>query len=334
MNVAQICRRALLDANLVKLDGTTSPLITQNELLMWCSEAKDKIEKVLRQAKEDYQLVVLQRDDPAFRWAGQTYDPATNLRITGGTTGTRYLTLPPDLLELRHIRTLTTGEEERRWEHIDLTNPAFADLHRRIGVDTASGTIYFDIVGDRTLLLAQTPDVTIDVELIYIARSAPMQIYTTGTVAISQSSAALTGTSTQWVIDELMHSLEFIVSGDATAPKVASQTSGGTFVDPSRFYYRVDTIVADGNITLSAPWLPTGVSGRGYMLATVPHLSLYEHHHTLSKWVAACAKAKVYGWDKFAAFAAPFYADIAEITADIAQRQSNDPEYVESVEFD
>jgi hypothetical protein len=70
------------------------------------------------------------------------------------------------------------------------------------------------------------------------------------------------------------------------------------------------------------------------MLATVPHLSLYEHHHTISKWVQACAKAKVYGWDKFATYAAPFYADIGEITADIAQRQSHDPVFVEDARFD
>ena len=334
MNAAQICRRALLDANLVKIDSTTSPLITQVELVMWANEGKDKLEKVFRQAKEDYQLVVLQRDDAAFRWAGQTYDPAVNLRVIGGTTGTRFITLPPDLLELRNIRTLTTGEEARRWEWRDLSDREFVSLRSRIDTDTARGTILFDIVGDRTLLLAAMPDTTLDVEITYIARSAPMQIYTDGTISTSQSSATVTGTGTEWIVDELMHTLELVVSGDATAPKVASQTVGGTFVDPSRFYYRVDTISADGTLTLSAPWLPTGVSGRGYMLTTVPHLSLYEHHHTISKWVQACAKAKVYGWDKFTEYAAPFYADIGEITADIAQRQSNDPVFVEEMSFE
>jgi hypothetical protein len=334
MNAAQICRRALLDANLVKIDGTTSPLITQIELMTWATEGKDKIEKVLRQAKEDYQLVVLQRDDAAFRWAGQTYDPAANLRITGGTTGTRFITLPPDLLELRNIRTVTTGEESRGWELRNLSDPEFVSKRNRIDTDTTSGTLMCAIVGDRTLLLAQIPETTLDIEITYIARSAPMQIYTDGTISTSQSSATVTGTSTEWIVDELMHSMELIVSGDATAPKVASQTAGGTFVDPSRFYYRVDTFSADGTLMLSAPWLPTGVSGRGYMLATVPHLSLYEHHHTISKWVQACAKAKVYGWDKFAEYAAPFFADMGEITADIAQRQSHDPQYVEDMVFD
>lgn len=334
MNVAQICRRALLDANLVKIDSTSSPLFTQIELIMWANEGKDKIEKVLRLARQDYQLIVLQRDDAAFRWAGQTYDPATSLRITGGTTGTRYVTLPPDLLELRNIRTLTTGEEARTWELMDLSRPEFVSRRNRIDVDTASGTIWAAIVGDRTLLLAQSPDVTIDIEITYIARSAPMQIYTTGTITIAADSATVNGTSTTWVDDELMHSLELIISADGTAPKVASQTAGGTFVDPSRFYYRVDTISADGTLLLSAPQLVTGITARGYMLATVPHLSLYEHHHTIAKWVMACAKAKVYGWDKFSSFAAPFYADIGEIAADIAQRQSHDPTFVEEMSFE
>lgn len=331
MNCAQIIRQGLLDANLVRLDGTTSPLFTTVELLAWANQGKDKVEKLLRQAKEDYSLIVLQRDDAAFRWAGQTYDPAANLRIT---STTRYVTLPPDLVELRHIRTMTTGEESRRWEHADLSHPDFAALRSQIDNDTTSGTVLFDIVGDRTLLLAQPPDTTIDVEITYIARSGPMQMYTDGTISTSQNSATVTGASTEWIIDELAHSLELIVSGDATAPKVASQTAGGTFVDPSRFYYRVDTISADGTLTLSAPWLPTGVSGRGYMLATVPHLSLYEHHYTITKWVQACAKAKVYGWDKLSEFAGPFYADLKDMQAEIAQRQSHDPEYVEDARFD
>lgn len=322
MNAAQIIRRALLDIDAVLQDSTTVRQYTQIELLTWANEGKDKLEKVLRDAKEDYQVIILQSNDIAFRWSGQTYNP-TVLQMTSDTS---VYALPPDLVELRSITTITTGQEGILFRYLDSSTDYFKELLTATNAPTSP--IYFDVVGERTLLLANTPDTTIDVEIQYIARSAPMQIYTTGTVSISQNSAAVTGTGTRWIIDELQHNLELIVSADATAPKVVSQTAGGTFVDPSRFYYRVDSITADGNLTISAPWLPAAATGRGYMLATVPVIA-QEHHHTISKWVAYSALAKV-GSSRADKFAASFTADLAEIKSDIAGRQSHDVEYVEA----
>jgi hypothetical protein len=324
MNAGQIIRLGLLNANLVKIDQTTSPLITQAEALAWANEGKDKLEKVLRQAKEDYQLVVMQSNDTAFRWVGQTYDPAV-LRMTSAST---IYSLPPDLLELKYIRPLTTGQESVEFEYLDSSTKYFREL--RTLTNKPGNPIYFDFVGERSLLLANAPQSSLDIEIGYIARSAPLQLYTTGTISLLNGIAAVTGTLTAWVVDEVHHNVELIVSPDAAAPKVISQTTGGTWVDPSRFYYRVDSITSDGNLTLSAPWLPLDAPGRGYMLATVP-VTPSEHHYSIAKWISHMALMKARS-PAAAGFASSFLADLNEIKGDIAQRQTHDVEYVEAYE--
>lgn len=288
MNAAQIIRLALFNADAVNEDNTTDPLFTQAELLAWASDATWEAEAELRRAKEDYGLLLLQSGDATFRWAGFTYDPSS-LELTSADT--RY-ELPPDLLTLKSIRCITTGYNDIKFREVDLSSEEFkAGQSYGFEGGTSDGELLYAVVGENTLMLAYPPSTTLAIEITYIARTAPLQIYTTGTITTVTDSASVSGGSTAWVVNEVRNNVELIVSADATAPKIVSQTTGGTWVDPSAKYYPVQSIDSAGGLTLSGAWLLAGVAGYGYMLATRPALP-HDHHMQIVDSLVARIKLK------------------------------------------
>lgn len=323
MNIAQILRQALFDADAVNADGTTHRFVTEPELLTWAQEGHERLLNYLRGVRDDYGLVTRQSTDADLRWNGITYD-CSNFGLT---TTARTYTLPPDLIELRQIRALTSGYEGRLFEHKDLSDPTVVAQARSASDTTESGTLYWDIVGERTLRLALPPDVALDTEISYIARPAKLRLYSTGTVSTTQNLAAVTGASSpNWVINELSTPLELMIASGAVSPKIVTQTASDPVVDPSALYSPVASIDTDTTLTLLGPYLPTGVSTKAYLLASVPSLP-FDHHWLLVRYVTAMIRWKASGAPT--ADLPDFQALIREMTTDVAVRQSADPQYVE-----
>lgn len=331
MNCAQAIRLALYNANLILQNDTTSPMFTQRELLAWANEGSNKIEKVLRTNDEDFNLVVRSSTDADFRWDGMTYDPSD----FGLTTTARSYTLPPDVLVLRRIRSITTGEEARKFRHVDLSHPDFVAAEQVASTDTTSGEILWDQTGERTLRIQGPPDAALDIELAYIPRSRKLQLYTTGTITIAQDAAALVGTSTLWIDDEVNPFAEFIPGATtvSTPPKVASQTTGGTWVDPSRFYNWVSGFTTDTAGTLIGNWLTTALTGTtGYMIASrFPFPP--EHTHLVADYVAFRALKKARSADQVG-FKESFDLGLKELVADTSERQTADAAFVDDFLYD
>ena len=331
MNCAQAIRRGLYDANLILQNDTTSPLLTQRELLSWADEAKNKIEKALRTNDQDYNLVIRNSTDADLRWDGMNYD----MSDFGLTTTARSYTMPPDVLLLRRIRALTVGEENRRFLHVDMSHPDFVAKEQTVSTETTGGEIMWDVIGERTLRIQNPPDTALDIELSYIPRSRKLQLYTTGTLAITTDTNVLTGVSTLWIDDEVNSFAEIIFSASAVtaAPKVASQTTGGTWVDPSRFYNWVSAFTTDTAGTLIGNYLPTTLAaGTGYMIASrFPFPS--EHAHLVSDYVAYRALKKVRSADQVG-FKEIFDAGLVELVTDTTKRQTADAVYVDDFQYD
>ena len=327
MNTAQILRQALFDLDAVNADSTTDPFFTQTELLAWANNGKDELEKVLRVARQDYGLVVLQYNDVAFTWGNETYDPAT-LTVAAGT---KYVTLPPDLLTLKRIRCLTSGYEHTRFVRADISTDDFKSLEGYTSGYPLGDCVYWSLVGERTLYLANTLSTTIDLEIAYITRSLPLQLYSTGTVSINNAAATVTGAGTAWVASRLYPNLDLIVSDDATAPKIVGSTAAGTWVTPGVSYYPIAAATGDGTTSLLANWPLASIAGRGYMLATIPPLPP-EHHHLLVDYVAACGFGKQQNWASRDKKLSEFMTQIGVMQSDITRRQEHDIETVESWE--
>lgn len=324
MNIAQVLRLALFDAEAVNLDGTTHRFLVEVELLAWAQQGHHLLYAKLRQANQDYGLVTRNSTDADLRYHGVTYDPSS----FGLTTTARTYTLPPDLIELRQIRAITSGYEERLFEHVDLSSPTMVDQIRSESTATVEGTIYWDVVGERTLKLAQPPDVALDIEISYISRPRQLFLYSTGTISTTQNAAGATGgSSPNWVINELAPPCELMIATGSVAPKIVSATATDPFVDPSALYSPVLSIDTDTTLTLAGPYLPASVSTKAYLLASVPSVPL-EWQWVLVRWVVAMIRWKIAG--------SPieelpnFNTIMAEaMMPSVSQRQSADAQYVE-----
>ena len=324
VNVAQILRLALYDAEAVNLDGTTHRSLVESELLAWAQEGHHLLYAKLRQANQDFGLVTRQSTDADLRWHGVTYDPGSFAL----TTTARTYTLPPDFIEMRQIRAITSGEEERVFEWRDLAHPLSVESARRESTSTSEGTLYWDVVGERTLRLPQPPSVAMDIEISYIARPRLLFLYSTGTVGITQNTAAVTGASSpNWVISELVPPCEIMFSTGAVSPKIVSATSTDPFVDPSALYSPVLSIDTDTTLTLAGNYLPATVATKAYLLASVPSMPL-EWQWTLVRWVVAMIRWKIAG--AVTAEAPQFDKVVGEyMMPSVSQRQTADAEVVE-----
>jgi hypothetical protein len=287
MNAAQVLRMALFLADAVNQDGTTDPYWSQAELLALANDAKDKAEMALRQAKEDFHLLTMQSDDTAFRWGNIDYDPSV---MELNATHVRYK-LPPDLITLKSIRPITEGYEWIKFTKCDMSNQEFKDAQALSVTTTTDEPILWDVVGENTLVLACAPASTIDIEIAYIARSQPLQLYSPGTVTLVNGSTSVSGGSTAWSDEGIHTNCDLIVSADSTAPKIVGTSSTGTWVNPSSIYFPVSTIDSDGGLTLGGNWLAASASGRGYMLASVPEIPP-EHHMQIVHLLVEAMKLK------------------------------------------
>lgn len=327
MNTAQIIRKALYDIDAVAADETTPLILSQRELLSWANRGKDLVERAIRANQQDFNLVTRQSDDSSFRWEGYTYAPSSFSLLTTLTT-TDY-TLPPDIIELRSIRAVTSGQEEWEFEHLKITHPLFLQEQKAGATSATGGVIYWDVVGERTLRLARVPSVALDIEISYVARTRRLRLYTTGTVSTTQNSAAVVGVSTQWVIEALHTPAELIFSSTTAVPKVASVVSGAFWVDPSAIYAPISSIATDTTLTLHGLFLPTALSGVGYMYASVPELPL-EHRDAVAEYVSICALKKL--GRPYADRGELLKLALADVTDSTGERQSADPEFVEDAQ--
>jgi hypothetical protein len=323
VNIAQVLRLALYDAEAVNLDSTTHRFLVESELLAWAQEGHHLLYAKLRQANQDYGLVTRLSTDADLRWHGITYDCST----FGLTTTARTYILPPDLIELRQIRAITSGEEARQFEFRDMADP-FVVEQIRAELTATGGTIYYDVVGERTLRLPQPPDVAMDIEISYIARPRSLFLYSTGTVSTTQNAAGVTGASTpNWVINELAPPCELMIATGAVAPKIVSATSTDPFVDPSALYSPVSSIDTDTTLTLAGAYLPASVSTKAYLLASVPSVPL-EWQWVIVRWVVAMIRWKI---ANSPVQELPNFDTImaASMMPSVTQRQTADAEYVE-----
>jgi hypothetical protein len=322
MNTAQILRSALFDINAVFQNSTTDPFYKLPPLLAAATDAKNKAEKTLRAAREDFNLLQMQSNDVSFRWCGVDYDPSSLTLVDS----TRRYQLPPDLLMLKSMRCTDDSQPVVTFTYRDVSSEEFQNP---AGGDTGSEStlIYYDVVGENTLILSGDPPDGVEVEITYIPRTGPLQIYSTGTVTLTQGSNSVSGGGTSWVASDLRSNLELIVSADGTAPKIISSVTGGTWVDPSTPGYPVASIDSEGGLTLAGNWLGATAAGRGYILATVPALP-EEHHQGLVDYVAYRA-LRMRRSPAQAGFKQDFAGELAEMRADIQPRQEQSPVFIE-----
>lgn len=339
MNVALIIRRALLDANVVKTDSTSTPILTQNEMLSWVEDGTTLVEEALRNARVDYAVKFITSDGTNFIWDGQLFT-VSGLQISSATLT---YTLPPDLLRLKRFRITSTSQTDLRLRHMDMSDDLFIDTEAQVDA-TGSGPqrweILWDIFGDRYIRIPNAPETAIETELVYVARSRKPYIETGGTdVAVTLGDATVTGNATTWLANERYYPAEimFESSGGTSSPVTLTQTSTDDIITPQTRAWPLaenvpgTPIASETTFELATVYTPATDANIGYMLASVPLVPV-EHHKMIVEYVVYRIQKKLGSMQSQQSFM-DFKDKLDSFRQDITPRQDADFEYVDDFDF-
>jgi hypothetical protein len=325
LNLEQICRLAAYQAAEVRQAGTLGPALPIAVLRSWANDANMEAEKLIRQVREDYfTKVMASTTATATKIRGVDYTPSTSLVMS--TTSNR-ITLPPDFLTLKSIRCITAGYEGTHFEHLDLAHPEFQAQLKSTGTYSGAGGFFYDIIGDRTLWFVPSLSANLDIEIVYVARTAQLHYYATGTIAVTNATVAVAGTTVAWLVpknfDDGYLDIVMGASGVATIPTP----------DPAAVYdgivrSRVLSIDTDDDLTLASAKSGTLAAGTGYYLSSIPQLP-EEAHYGLVDFVTCRILATLGAMPRADWFMARFKDRVGGIVTSAARRQIADNETVE-----
>lgn len=329
MNLAQLTRLAQYQAELIKQSGVAGASISAYELDTWANRGNELLERALRNVQDDYFVKrMVSTDTTAQTLEGISYTPTT-LALAAST---QIFTLPPDFLTLKGIKVITSGYEDTPIEHTDLSTGKFQGMYRSATTETISPgeRIYFDIYGARTLLLAQPLQSALDIEILYVAKTKKLVRYSTGTIAVTDATTAVTGVGTVWTylpLDDDFLDIHFGGSGVATVPTP----------EPSYEYdgvnrLRVSSITDATHIVLGRAKVGTLNAGTGYLLASVPQ-SPDDLHTLIADYVTYRILRKARSTAALE-WRNDFYKELATIASPISRRQITDIEVVEGYRAD
>lgn len=327
MNADQIVKLAAFQANQIKQDGSLAPFFTIPELYTWLNDGNLELEKAIRSIYDDYFVRVMNSatGTTAEKILGIDYTPSSSLQLAASTSR---FSLPPDLETVRSIRCVTAGFEYMEFEHKDMGHRNFQEFLKVPSSysTTPGGRAYYDIIGERTLFIVPQLSSAVDIELIYVARTLPLHRYASGTIAITDATTTVTGTSTTWSTGTPFTAAYLDLLVNVTTPTAL------TNVNPSWVYdgvtrNRVASIASDTSLTLASNKVGAAAGGTAYILTSLPVLPP-EHHHALADYVTAQIFAKQSKLDLFDRWFAKYEARKTTILNAISQRQP-DTEYVE-----
>ena len=325
MNVAQITRLASYNANAIKKAGTLAPHVTAAELTAWADEGNRKLEWKLRQTNASYfEKTLASTSSTVSYYEGVAYTPSTSLPLA---ISTNTLTLPPDFQEMRTVRVITSGYESTLLVHLDHTHPDFRSLLNDTTDRGAGTSLFWDIYGQRTFTWVPRISTALDITIHYIARTKRLATYSTGTIAVTDATTAVTGTSTAWLppsryFDTAYLDIMFGSSASATLP-----TAEPTLVYDGGTLNKVSSITDATNLVLAADKVGTLAAGTGYTLASVPVLP-EEYHHIIADYITMKILAK--GGDPGSARALVMWPEnISDLLTTASRRQTTEVETIE-----
>lgn len=167
---------------------------TDAEIRGWLNSGIEELWKTIRTNKEDQFVKQMKSTDSSVFLFDQTFDPAT-LKIVSGQSE---YTLPPDFVDLKYIRPLSTNlASSVKFTPVDAGNSIF-DYQDATDVTTSTDFI-FDVIGNQ-LFLAPQPGTDIEIKIGYTYRLSPLRIASdlSGTISIVAGGTAVVGVGTNF----------------------------------------------------------------------------------------------------------------------------------------
>jgi hypothetical protein len=143
------------------LDEPVAAFWSDDQMVEAINRAKDRVWMEVKRLKDDYLLSSPRSTDGTMSILGASY-AATNFRLVAGTT--EYY-LPFDVAEVKLIEVITSSYEWVRFSHRDLNDMRGL---RETTENQSPGTVYFDLVAERTLVIAPPLDTSLDLRLWYV----------------------------------------------------------------------------------------------------------------------------------------------------------------------
>ena len=275
---------ALLDKFLLYLlDGLRQQgtVITSNwqqeERYQALNNSYSEVCKLIRRNRRDHFTIRRLSTDGLVFIRNQTFN-CGSFQLVANTAN---YTMPPDFLEIRGIRPLTTGREAVSFRLVDESDEEYR-TQRRATTSTSPtqpGMYWCAVTGERTITLAPTPQETLDIELAYVAQPRRLVTYTgihagdsggvgpspmivTGTCTVTNGSTSVEFTSD---VGERQSGIlagdELLVGSYSTAPVASLLTR----------YHKLATVTAAGTgAGLADAYLGLTTGSAAYTLASVP----------------------------------------------------------------
>ena len=350
MNLAQVIRRALLQCNIVRQDGTHPTLLSQDELVGAAQDCMNELTMLQLQSEGEWNVVKRDSDEEtSFNFETESYNTSTSLTLAAST---REYTLPPDFWKMRRIRAIDTSQQYIPFRHLDLDDPLFVALERDENLTVGTRTLdplYYTIYGRRTLRFATFPGAAFDIEIFYEGRPATLWLYdgeSSNTAALTNGDATVTtsgGTATRWSDSELdvPAVIYFNSTGGTGQPVAMSTTSGSDFIQlgPRRVGstgiqgpFQIASVTDDTNLEMSRTWAYDTDAAIGYMLCSAPEL-METHHQLFVSYLSSYIFDRIGNTEAADRAYGRYEIRKGQLKSDI-QRRSTDLEYVEDTQWD
>jgi len=151
------------------LDEAVPAMWMESQLTRYLNRAIARVWNETRKLRDDFFLIARTSLDGTVTILGESYDCA-GFRLVAGT---REYTLPQDLTELKTLECITSGQEGVGFRALDLAKPEFRSL-RTLPDAQPPSELVFDVVGERQLVLAVSPTITLDLRIWYVPILAPL----------------------------------------------------------------------------------------------------------------------------------------------------------------
>lgn len=283
MNAAQLIRKARQGIDAILPGGSASAQWQDDESLAILNEAMESVHREFRLVHQKWGMVTLNYDDDAFTQEGETYTPSSELSIT---SSRQKVTLPPDVAEI--VRITSPSHSSYRFIKADAESSRWIDLEKDstsvvgIPVEPLGLTFYWDLIGYRTLFFTPVVSGTVELEIDYIPMFRPLYYSNAGSVAVTNSSTTITGTSTTWVTDNIFSE----ASGQRCELIVGTNSLQSNTISLVKDYPRVASITSNTAATFKSNYGGTTTSGAPALMVMAPTLPR-EYH----QWIARVASA-------------------------------------------
>lgn len=277
MNLVQLAKKARLGCDAILPGNVVSSQWSDEELVDLINTSYEEIYRRYRLVRKKWGMVTVKQTDAPFGRDGEVYTPSTALQVTSASV---QLSLPPDFAEVVRILCLndktvrfSPGEiESRAW--INMEQDGYDAVGNVLPDATGGLTVFYDLVGPRTLQMTPPVATTLNLQVDYIPLKCPLYYSNAGTVE-QNATTTLIGTGTSWSSDNVYTA--------ATGNWAELMTGSSSFTYSGwrldRDYPHVARINSNTLATMKVA--STLVAGMSFVMAMAPALPRDVH-----RWIA------------------------------------------------